>query len=115
MRRVFALVSFFAVTLVTFAQPLSRAERGAPEVTITNTDRTWTIAGPPRVDLRTLDRSHEVVDQMTALHRRVALLAMTNHEFLAVNYTKERTTFSDGTSVTVDWTAKTVHVSPELK
>jgi len=72
-------------------------------------------AGPPRVDLRTLDRSREAVDQMTALHRRVALLAMTNHEFLDASHNRERTTFADGTTVTADWAARTVRVSPELK
>jgi hypothetical protein len=37
---------------------------------------------------------------------------MTNHEFLDPNYHRERTTFSDGTTVTVDWDAKSVVVSP---
>ncbi len=72
-------------------------------------------AGPPRVDLTSLDRSRAIVDQMTALHRRVALLAMTNHEFLDADHNQERTTFADGTTVTVDWKAKTATVSPELK
>lgn len=72
-------------------------------------------AGPPRVDLRNFDRMRDIVDQMTALHRRVALLEMTRHEFLNADHTQERTFFSDGTTVTVDWTAKTVRVSPELK
>ena len=70
--------------------------------------------GPTRADLRS-DRSRDIVARMTALHRRVALLAMTNHEFLDANLRKERTTFADGTTVTVDWDAKTVVVSPELK
>ena len=71
-------------------------------------------AGPTRTDLRS-DRSRDIVAQMTALHKRVALLAMTNHEFLDSSRQKERTTFADGTTVTVDWTAKTVVVNPELK
>jgi len=37
-----------------------------------------------------------------ALHKRVGLLEMTNHEFLDVSYRKQRTTFADGTTVTVD-------------
>ena len=40
---------------------------------------------------------------------------MTNHEFLNPERTQERTTFSDGTTVTVDWTARSVQISPELK
>jgi hypothetical protein len=54
------------------------------------------------------------VDQMTALHKRVALLAMTNHEFLDPNYKKERTTFADGTTVTVNWDAKTATIGPDV-
>jgi hypothetical protein len=72
-------------------------------------------AGPPRVNLNAYDGPHEIIDQMVALQKRVALLAMTNHEFLDANHTKERSTFADGTTVTVDWVAKTVRVSPELK
>jgi len=56
-----------------------------------------------------------LIRRMAALHRRTALLEMTKHEFLGANYRKERTTFSDGTTVTVDWDAKTVVISPELK
>ena len=71
--------------------------------------------GLPRADLRSIDRVREMVDRMTALHQRVALLEMTRHEFLDASFRKERTTFADGTTVTVDWDAKTFTVSPELK
>lgn len=56
-----------------------------------------------------------LIRRMSALHERVALQEMTNHEFLDKNYRKERTTFADGTTVTVDWDAKTVEIRPELK
>ena len=59
-------------------------------------------------------RTRDILRQMTSLHQRVALLAMTDHAFLDENFTRERTTFADGTTVTVDWTAKTVAVSPPL-
>jgi hypothetical protein len=51
---------------------------------------------------------------MMALHKRVGLLEMTRHEFLDPNYRKERTTFSDGTTVTVDWDKNTFEISPKL-
>jgi hypothetical protein len=54
------------------------------------------------------------VRRMAALHGRVALLEMTNNEFLDKQFKKERTTFADGTTVTVDWDAKTVAIKPEL-
>jgi glutathionyl-hydroquinone reductase len=40
---------------------------------------------------------------------------MAKHEILEKNYHKERTTYADGTTVTVDWDAKTVQISPDLK
>jgi hypothetical protein len=54
------------------------------------------------------------IKEMAALHKRVGLLEMTNHEFLDANYQKERTTFADGTTVTVDWDAGTAVISPDL-
>jgi hypothetical protein len=56
----------------------------------------------------------ERVRRMAALHKRVGLLEMTKHEFLNETRTQERTTFADGTTVTVDWEQKTVAVAPEL-
>jgi Family of unknown function (DUF5696) len=51
---------------------------------------------------------------IVALHKRVALLAMTNHEFLDDRHAKERTTFEDGTTVTIDRDAGTYEVVPPL-
>jgi hypothetical protein len=55
-----------------------------------------------------------IIKQMASLHKRVALLEMTNHEFLDQNRRKERSTFSDGTTVTVDWDVDTVTIKPDL-
>ena len=60
-------------------------------------------------------KSLALMRQMGALHKRVGLLEMTKHEFLDNNYRKERTTFADGTTVTVDWDASTVKIDPEVK
>ena len=62
----------------------------------------------------TEEKTLALMRQMAALHARVGLLEMTKHEFLDKNYRKERTTFADGTTVTVDWDANTYNVSPEL-
>jgi hypothetical protein len=51
---------------------------------------------------------------MCALHRRLALIEMTHHEFLGEGFRQERTTFADGTSVTVNWDDKSVQIQPEL-
>jgi hypothetical protein len=64
----------------------------------------------------TLDAgSLDLIRQMIALHRRVALIEMTRHDFLDNNYRKERTTYADGTTVTVDWDSNTVDIRPGLK
>jgi hypothetical protein len=52
---------------------------------------------------------------MAALHKRVALAEMTNHEFLDPERRRERTTFADGTTVTVDWETRHVNIQPELQ
>jgi len=59
-------------------------------------------------------RSMVLMRAICALHKRVALLEMTNHEFLDQNYRRERTTFADGTTVTIDRDAETYEIKPEL-
>ncbi|HEX4121322.1 MAG TPA: hypothetical protein VH619_11945 [Verrucomicrobiae bacterium] len=60
------------------------------------------------------EQSLTLIKQMEALCKRVGLLEMTNHEFLDKDRHRERSTFSDGTTVTVDWTASTAEVNPAL-
>jgi hypothetical protein len=60
-------------------------------------------------------KTTNLIRQMAALHKRIGLLEMTRHEFLDANYRRERTTFADGTTVTVDWDAKSFKIDPELK
>jgi hypothetical protein len=62
-----------------------------------------------------IEAPNSSLKRMMALHKRVALLEMTNHEFLDDKMRKERTTYSDGTTVTVDWDARSVEIKPELK
>jgi hypothetical protein len=54
------------------------------------------------------------VRMRAALHQRIGMSEMVNHEFLDSARRRERTTFADGTTVTVDWDAKTLDVKPEL-
>jgi hypothetical protein len=72
--------------------------------------------GYPNVP-RDLDNKKEMdfFHAICALHERVALLEMTDHEFLDKNHKVERATFSDGTTVTIDPGAGTFEVKPELK
>jgi Protein of unknown function (DUF3111). len=73
--------------------------------------------GLPQVgDLKAdLEKNLTLIRQMASLHERLALIEMIKHEFLDKNYRKERTTFADGTTVTVDWDANTFEINPELK
>jgi len=61
------------------------------------------------------ERLMNLMRQMIALHKRIGLFEMTRHEFLDANYRKERTTFADGTTVTVDWDTNSVKIEPEVK
>jgi len=54
------------------------------------------------------------VRTMSALHERVGLLEMTNHEFLDKSFRKQQTTFADGTKVTIDLERDTFEISPKL-
>jgi hypothetical protein len=58
------------------------------------------------------EKTMTLIRAMASLHHRVALLEMTNHEFLDQHFRKERTTFADGTTVTVDWDANTFKIEP---
>jgi len=51
---------------------------------------------------------------MCALHERVGLLEMTKHEFLDKSRRRQRTTFADGTTVTIDLDKQTFDISPPL-
>lgn len=71
-------------------------------------------AGMPYVSVNPAKEELDRVKTMNALHERVALLEMTNHEFLDESHRKQRTTFSDGTAVTIDLDGETYEISPEL-
>jgi hypothetical protein len=76
-------------------------------------------AGLPQVPLRGGDSLpapdiQAKARRMAALQKRLAFVEMTSHEFLDGSRTKERTTWADGTTVTVDWTTQTVVIAPDL-
>jgi Family of unknown function (DUF5696) len=71
--------------------------------------------GVPELPISATDeKTLSLMRQMMALHKRVALLEMTRHDFLDQNYRHERTTFADGTTVTVDWDTNTFTINPAL-
>ncbi len=59
-------------------------------------------AGLPYLSIVPSDSELERIRTVCTLNKRVGLLEMTNHEFLDKGYRKQRTTFSDGTTVTID-------------
>jgi hypothetical protein len=69
--------------------------------------------GMPYLSLSPDDGHKEQVRTMCALHKRAAMAEMTSHEFLDGSFRKQRTTFSDGTSVTIDLDADTFDIAPK--
>lgn len=70
--------------------------------------------GMPYLGLNPGPEELDRVRAVCALHRRVALLEMTRHEFLDPGRRRQRTTFADGTRVTVDFDRDTWEVEPPL-
>lgn len=60
------------------------------------------------------DQTMKLIKEMMLLHRRVGQLEMTKHEFLDPAYKNERTTFADGTTVTVNWETNSYEIEPKL-
>ncbi|MEK7992703.1 MAG: DUF5696 domain-containing protein, partial [Planctomycetota bacterium] len=71
-------------------------------------------AGLPYLSLNPAEQELDRVRTMCALHGRVGLLEMTDHEFLDASRRKQRTSFADGTAVTIDLDNETFEISPNL-
>jgi hypothetical protein len=56
----------------------------------------------------------DMAQTILALHKRIALLEMTNHEFLDEHSRVERSTFADGTTITIDKDALSFEIDPPL-
>ena len=78
-----------------------------------NNLRSFLHGNAPQMGYGRTDASLDQARRLAALHARVGLLEMTNHEFLDKGRRKERTTFADGTTVTVDWDTNTVAMVPD--
>jgi hypothetical protein len=121
----------WTVPYVDISSPLGHGRAGIPVplfnlvyhdaimTTYNPTDlRGFVNAGVPQLGLAALSgpdgaRTAELMRRMSALHERVALLELVRHEFLDREYKVERSTFADGTTVTVDWNTQSVTVTPE--
>jgi hypothetical protein len=90
--------------------PTALDARAVDYTVLSNGRGTLLPLGPAPPDEKTLG----LIRVMAALHARVGLLEMTRHEFLGEDFRRERTTFADGTTVTVDWDADSYQISPEL-
>lgn len=80
------------------------ANAGLPYLSLTYSDFATIPGEAPMTQVRTV----------CARHERVGLLEMTNHEFLDESYREQRTTFADGTTVTIDLDAGTFEILPKL-
>jgi hypothetical protein len=75
-----------------------------------NNLRSLLYGNDPQMGYGRIDANADQVRKMAALNARVGMLEMTNHEFLDAERQRERTTFADGTTVTVDWSKGTAEV-----
>lgn len=71
-------------------------------------------AGIPYISMEPDKEEMTRVATITALHKRLALHEMTKHEFLDSSFRRQRTTYSDGTTVTVDFDKDTFTISPPV-
>ena len=71
-------------------------------------------AGLPYVSLNPGKEELARVRTMVALHKRVGLQAMSDHAFLDASWRRQRTTFADGTTVTIDLDTETFEIEPKL-
>lgn len=71
-------------------------------------------AGIPYLSLDPDEAELIRMKKMCALHERVGLLEMTKHEFLDSSYRRQRTTFSDGTTVTINLDSDSFEINPNL-
>ncbi len=67
-------------------------------------------AGMPYLELSASKEKISKVLEICKIFKHCQLLEMTNHEFLNNNYRVQRTTFSDGTTITVDFDKKIYQV-----
>ena len=72
-------------------------------------------AGLPYLRLEPDDAELKRARTLGKLHQRVGLLEMVNHEFLDATRRRQRTTFADGTTVTVDFATGAVTVEQGIR
>lgn len=92
---------------------LGRGEWGLPEKDL-GFLHALANGGLPYLGLNPSPEDLQRVRKLCALHRRVALLEMTRHEFMGAGWRRQRTTFADGTRVTVDLQSDQWNVEPAL-
>lgn len=71
-------------------------------------------AGLPCVGPGASTEQIALVNKAAALAQRLGLQEMVNHELLDGSTRKQRTTYADGTTVTVDFDARTYEIAPAL-
>ncbi len=68
-------------------------------------------AGMPYLGIQADDQEINRVKEVCALAKHCQFLELINHEFLNENYRKQKTTFSDGTTIIVDFDQKTYEIN----
>ncbi|MEA3364788.1 MAG: hypothetical protein U9Q79_04025, partial [Candidatus Hydrogenedentes bacterium] len=85
---------------------------------VPKTDAAWLHcllnAGLPYVSPGASAEQIALVNKAAALAQRLGLQEITNHELLDDSAREQRTTYADGTTVTVDFEERTYEISPSL-
>ena len=71
-------------------------------------------AGVPYVDIKAMDTEIVEAEMVCALHKRLCHAQMVRHELLDGETDRQRTLFSDGTQVTVNFTTGAYDIQPPL-
>jgi hypothetical protein len=71
-------------------------------------------AGMPYISLEPSEKELKMVKTLCAVQEKLALQEMVGHEFLDESFRRQRTTYGDGTTITVDFDRDQVEISPEI-
>lgn len=92
---------------------LGRGEWGIPEKDL-GYQHALANGGMPYLGFNPGAEHWHQVQTLCSLHKRVALLEMTKHQFLDDSRRRQRTTFADGTRVTIDLETDKWEITPSL-
>ncbi len=71
-------------------------------------------AGMPYISLEPSEKELKMVKTLCSVQEKLAMQEMVNHEFLDNSFRRQRVTYGDGTTITVDFDKDEIVISPEI-